>query len=148
MAASTTALRLDDALRAFLAEQGTKHIGKPELWRLVGGSMRLRLTAQLVADLPHDENGIGAAGGDLDRRAETLAAWFERLAEMLGRPREGTLAALEPPTLAPRDRAEASSGSHYGIWLGEHLDHLSEHLGDLVQPAVRLAEIRRRPWWR
>jgi hypothetical protein len=67
---------------------------------------------------------------------------------MLGRPLEGTLAALEPPTLAPRDRAEASSGSHYGIWLGEHLDHLSEHLGDLVQPAARLAEIRRRPWWR
>jgi hypothetical protein len=55
---------------------------------------------------------------------------------------------LEPPTYATPDRAEASSGSGYGIWLGEHLDHLSEHLGELVQPAARLAEIRRRPWWR
>jgi uncharacterized membrane protein YccC len=148
MAATTTALRLDDALRAFLAEQGTKHVGKPELWRLVGGSMRLRLTAHLVADLPRDENGITEASGELDRRSEALAAWFERLAEMLGRPREGAIAALEPPAFAAPNRAEASPGSHYGIWLSENLDHLSEHLGELVQPAARLAEIRRLPWWR
>jgi uncharacterized membrane protein YccC len=148
MAATTTALRLDDALRAFLAEQGTKHIGKPELWRLVGGSMRLRLTAHLVADLPREENGITAASGDLDRRAEALAAWFDRLAETLGRPREGAIAALEPPAFAAPNRAEASSGSHYGIWLSENLDHLYEHLAELVQPAARLAEMRRLPWWR
>jgi uncharacterized membrane protein YccC len=148
MAATTTALRLDDALRAFLAEQGTKHVGKPELWRLVGGSMRLRLTAHLVADLPRDENGITETSGELDRRTEALAAWFERLAEMLGRPREGAIAALEPPAFAAPNRAEASPGSHYGIWLSENLDHLGEHLGELVQPAARLAEIRRLPWWR
>jgi hypothetical protein len=34
------------------------------------------------------------------------------------------------------------------VWLCEHLTHLSEHLGELVAPAVKIAEIRRRPWWR
>ena len=50
--AFVTARRLDDALRGFLAEQGTKHIEKEELWRLVGGTLRLRLTAHTVAGLP------------------------------------------------------------------------------------------------
>jgi uncharacterized membrane protein YccC len=148
MAASTTSLRLDDALRAFLAEQGTKHIDKPELWRLVGGSMRLRLTAHLVASLPREEAAIGAEGDHLGYRAETLASWFERLAYLVGRPQQGPIAALEPPPLVPSEGAAAPSRSRYGIWLGEHLDHLSEHLGELVRPALRLAEIRRRPWWR
>jgi uncharacterized membrane protein YccC len=149
MAATTTALRLDDALRAFLAEQGTKHIGKPELWRLVGASMRLRLTAHLVAGLAREQDPIAVASGDLDRRAEALAAWFERLAETLGRTSTVSVAALEPlPAFAPADRAEAASGSHHAVWLGENLDHLCEHLGELIQPAARLAEIRRRPWWR
>jgi uncharacterized membrane protein YccC len=148
IAATTTALRLDDALRAFLAEQGTKHIDKPDLWRLVGGSMRLRLTAHLVAGLPRDETGVRAMRDDLGHRAETLAAWFERLAELLGRPHERTVTALDPPTFAPSSRAGPGAHSHYGIWLCEHLDHLSEHLGELVGPASRLAESRRRPWWR
>jgi hypothetical protein len=141
-------LRLDDALRAFLAEQGAKHIDRGELWRLVGGTMRLRLTAQLVAALPRDETGTGASREDLAHRAETLGAWFDRLADLLGRPRQGDVDALEPPTFAKPDRAAPSSRSHYGIWLCEHLDHLSEHLGELVSPAVRVAEIRRLPWWR
>jgi hypothetical protein len=34
------------------------------------------------------------------------------------------------------------------IWLAEHLDHLAEHLEDLVAPATHVAAIRRRPWWR
>jgi uncharacterized membrane protein YccC len=148
MGATTTALRLDDSLRAFLAEQGTKHIDKPELWRLVGGAMRLRLTAHLVAGLPRDETGIRASRDELGHRAETLAAWFERLAGMLGRPHEEAIPPLEPPTFARPDHGEAWSRSHYGIWLCEHLDHLSEHLGELIGPASRLAAIRRLPWWR
>ena len=29
----------------------------------------------------------------------------------------------------------------------EHLDHLSEGLGELVRPAARVADMRRLPWW-
>ncbi|MCW2970274.1 MAG: hypothetical protein JWO23_1401 [Solirubrobacterales bacterium] len=144
----TAALRLDDALRAFLTEQGTKHIGKQELWRLVGGSLRLRLTAHLVAGLPRDATGVGTARDALSHRTETLVAWYDRLAELVGKPRGRPVAELDAPTFGPVDVVNAGSGSHYGIWLCEHLDHLSEGLDELVRPASRLAEIRRRPWWR
>jgi uncharacterized membrane protein YccC len=147
-AATTTALRLDDALRAFLSEQGAKHIEKQELWRLVGGSMRLRLTAQLIARLPRDPAGVGTARDALGHRTRTLAEWYERLAELVGRPHRTAVGELEPPTFGPADVASGGSGSHYGIWLCEHLDHLSEDLGQLVRPAVRVAQIRRIPWWR
>jgi uncharacterized membrane protein YccC len=145
--ATTTALRLDDALRAFLSEQGAKHIEKQELWRLVGGSMRLRLTAHLIASLPRDPTGVGTARDALGHRTRTLAAWYERLAELVGPPHRNPVAELQPPSFRPPDVASDGS-SHYGIWLCEHLDHLSEDLGELVRPAVRVAEIRRVPWWR
>ncbi|HWX73956.1 MAG TPA: FUSC family protein, partial [Solirubrobacteraceae bacterium] len=146
--AATAALRLDDALRAFIAEQGAKQIAKQELWRLVGGSMRLRLTADAVARMPPDPNAPAAAREALRRRTSTLTAWYERLAELLGRRQLHVVRGLQAPTFAPADVVHASSGWRYGVWLCEHLDHLSEHLAELVQPAEHVAEIRRRPWWR
>ena len=148
MAASSAALRLDDALRAFLAEQGAKHIEQPQLWRLVGGSMRLRLTADAVTELPRTDAGDGPTRNALEHRTATLTHWYERLALLLGRPRERSFDPLAAPTFGPADVLAVSPRSRYGIWLCEHLDHLSEHLEDLVEPAQRIAEIRRRPWWR
>jgi uncharacterized membrane protein YccC len=148
-AASSAALRLDDSLRAFAGEQGTKRVEMPELWRLVGASMRLRLTAQLVAELPPGEAGDETTRNALEHRTSMLAAWYDRLASLLERPsRQAPAATLEPPEPGPADRVPASARSHYGIWLCEHLDHLSEHLGELIAPATRVAEVRRRPWWR
>jgi uncharacterized membrane protein YccC len=148
MAAITAARRLDDSLRGLLAEQGTKHLEQQELWRLVGGSMRLRLTAYAVAGLPRDPNGLVTARDALDHRTRTLAAWYEGLAELVGKPRERDVPTLEEPRFGPADIVTAADGSHYGVWLCEHLDHLGEHLGELVPPAARVAEFRRRPWWR
>jgi uncharacterized membrane protein YccC len=148
MAAITAARRLDDSLRGLLAEQGTKHLEQQELWRLVGGSMRLRLTAYAVAGLPRDPNGLVTARDALDHRTRTLAAWYEGLAELVGKPREREVPTLEEPRFGPADIVPAADGSHYGVWLCEHLDHLGEHLGELVPPAARVAEFRRRPWWR
>ena len=48
----SASLRLDGALRALLAEQGTKQIPQEHLWRLVGAAMRLRLTAHALARTP------------------------------------------------------------------------------------------------
>jgi uncharacterized membrane protein YccC len=148
MRAADAGLRLGDALRGFLTEQGTKHISKPALWRLVGGSQRLRLTAHAVASLPRDAVGDDTARGILHRRTDTLTAWYERVAELVAGPRDAPLMELSAPRFAPADVVEKSSGSYYGVWLCEHLDHLSEHLGDLVRPAEQFAEIRRKPWWR
>ena len=147
-AAGTAGVRLDEALRGFLSEQGTKHIAKQDLWRLVGGSLRLRLTAHAVAEMPGDATGLDAARAVLERRTATLTSWYEELAEQVGRPDHRAVSELEPPSLAGAGKVDSSTGSYYGVWLCEHLDHLSEHLGELVRPAAAVAEIRSRPWWR
>ncbi len=147
MSAVTAGLRLDEALRGFLAEQGTKHVSKQELWRLVGGTLRLRLTAHAVAGLPQeDARNIGEARAVLRHRAEVLDGWYQRLATQVGRPHGQPVAELAAPAFA--GAAPGEPRSRRAIWLCEHLDHLAEHLDELVAPAGRLAEVRRRPWWR
>jgi hypothetical protein len=59
VAAVTAGIRLDDAVRGYLAEQGAKRLPKEDLWRLVMATMRIRLTALSMAGLP----GTGAEGG-------------------------------------------------------------------------------------
>ncbi len=147
-AALTAGVRLDDALRGFLTERGSKRLDKHQLWRLVGGTLRLRLTAHAVAGLPRDPLSVVAARDALTHRTNKLTDWYERLAVLLDRPHGTPVVALSAPRFGPEDVVEASSGSHYGVWLCEHLDHLSEHLEEMVGPATRLAELRRAPWWR
>jgi hypothetical protein len=147
-AAGTAGLRLDEGLRGFLTEQGTKHMPKQDLWRLVGGSLRLRLTAHAVAEMPGNATGLEEARAVLERRTATLASWYDELAEQVGRPNHRGVSELDPPSLAAAGKVDSSSGSYYGVWLCEHLDHLAEHLEDLVRPAAEVAELRSRPWWR
>ncbi|HEY0517611.1 MAG TPA: FUSC family protein [Solirubrobacteraceae bacterium] len=146
--ATTAALRLDDALRGLLADQGTKRISEQELWRLVGGTLRLRLTAYAVARLPPEPGALSDAHGPLERRSALLVAFYMRLAELLDTSRGDVPPALELPTFGPDTVVHAGSGSRYAVWLCEHLDHLAEHLDELSAPAVRVARLRRQPWWR
>src|SRR5262249_4275708 len=146
MAAVTAGVRLDDALRGLLAEQGTKHIRKEDLWRLVGGSLRLRLTAHAVAGLPHlDGAGSAEARIVLIERTARLQAWYDNLAAQVDRPRSGTAPALTAPDLGD---GRSTATSPMTVWICEHLDHLADHLGELVEPAEKVAAVRRRPWWR
>jgi uncharacterized membrane protein YccC len=145
--AAAAGARLDEALRGLLAEQGTKHIGRQDLWRLVGGSLRLRLTARAIAELPGDANAIAGVRETLEQRTDALAAWYEQLAAVVTRPDGVAPRELQPPAFAPVDSDDAPA-SYYGVWLCEHLTHLGEHLGELVKPAAQVAQIRRRPWWR
>lgn len=146
--AVTAGQRLDDSLRGLIAEQGTKHVTMEQLWHLVGGSLRLRLTAHAVAaHPPHDVDEPGAAIEVLDNRTAILRAWYDRLAAQVDKPRGRSIETLTPPTFSS-DGNRALAVSPHLVWLCEHLTHLSEHLGELVAPAVKIAEIRRRPWWR
>ncbi len=147
-AAGAAGHRLDEALRGFLADQGSKRVHKQDLWHLVGGTMRLRLTAHAVAGLPGDATGVDAARDVLERRTIKLTAWFDELAALVGRPHGARVTTLAAPTFGPAEVVDPESASYYGVWLCEHLDHLSEHLAELVPPATAIAEIRRRPWWR
>ena len=67
--AVTAAIRLDEALRGFLAEQGAKHLSKQDLWMLVTATMRLRLTAYSLAGLQAPEPARSAPPPGHDRRA-------------------------------------------------------------------------------
>ena len=146
--AISAGVRLDDALRGFLTERGSKRLEKEHLWRLVGGTLRLRLTAHAVAELPQDAIAMAAARDALERRTTTLTNWYSSLATLLDRPDHRPATVLEPPRFGADTVVTAASGSHYGVWLCEHLDHLAEHLDGMIEPATRLAELRRAPWWR
>jgi len=148
MAAAVAGQRLDEALRGFLAEQGSKKLAKQDLWRLVGGSLRLRLTARAVAELPGDADAVDAARKPLEDRTVMLATWYEQLAAQVGRPDHRPVEPLQTPSFGAPDTARIGSRAYYGIWLCEHLNHLAEHLGELVVPAARVAQLRREPWWR
>ena len=92
--AVTAAIRLDEALRGFLAEQGAKHLSKSDLWMLVMATMRLRLTAYSLAGMQAPEHarhhyhhpGMAHAKSVLTQATAELAAFYERIAVLVGRP--------------------------------------------------------------
>src|SRR5690349_3416174 len=94
-AAVTAGIRLDEAMRGFLAEQGAKRVSKEELWMLVMASMRLRLTAYSLAGLQAPEHlrarhhGTAHARTALAQAAAELAGFYERIALLVGRPAPG-----------------------------------------------------------
>ena len=100
-AAVTAGIRLEEALRGFLAEQGAKKVSKEDLWMLVMGSMRLRLTAyslaglQAVGSAEHDgaahahhrhRRGVAYARAALEHATADLDGFYERIATLVGRP--------------------------------------------------------------
>ena len=172
-AAVTAGIRLDEALRAFLAEQGAKHLSKQDLWKLVMATMRLRLTAYSLAGLHastdarhhHDERGVAYARATLTRTAADLVAFYERVALLVGRPiARQVLMPISVPAFTglegngeseeePGDGADlvriVTSRHHpHMLWVHEHLQHLSSHAGVITGPATHVAEERRLPWWR
>jgi hypothetical protein len=142
--ALTAGVRLDEAVRGFLAEQGSKRLVREELWRLIGATLRLRLTAHAIAAMPRECARADGAEG-LAHRAESLREWYNQLADQLGRPRMEPSVVLAAPAV---DGAQAGGGSRRAVWLSEHLDHLTENLPTLIEPATHVSEVRRRPWWR
>jgi uncharacterized membrane protein YccC len=95
-AAVTAGIRLDEALRGFLAEQGAKRVSKEELWMLVMASMRLRLTAYSLAGLQapehlrqHGHRGMAYARTALAHATADLTNFYERVAVLVGRPVAG-----------------------------------------------------------
>jgi hypothetical protein len=96
VAAVTASIRLDEALRGFLAEQGAKRLSKQELWTLVMATQRLRLTAYSLAGMPAPDHVRHHARGDmayarrsLTRAATDLVGFYERIAVLVGRPYPG-----------------------------------------------------------
>jgi uncharacterized membrane protein YccC len=243
--ASNASIRLDDAVRGFLTEQGSKKLSKEDLWTMVNASTRLRLTAHTLAGLRtavtapglppggaclpldgSDEYGETPACVALRSEAGSLAGFYDQVATEVGRsslagrpawsqwstwagrlawsPRSGRSGRSgEPPLIpappligpaVPRALAAASTATAGGtapaagsggspgtargatvadrpapagtttavdaaapapspvhphlLWVQEHLHHLSQSAQTVSAPAQRVAEARRRPWWR
>jgi uncharacterized membrane protein YccC len=159
IAALAAGTRLDDAMRGYLTEQGSKPLAKADLWTLVMGAMRLRLTAHSMASLP----GAGPHPHErepyawLERESADLVGFYDRLAALVAKPgRNGSMpvlgslpvAADVPRTAATADGDGSASYQPEALWVGHHLKHLAAHSPNLAQPAERLGGIRRRPWWR
>jgi hypothetical protein len=144
--AMTAGIRLDEALRGLQAEQGTKRVPKQQVWRLVGGTRRLRLTAQSLSVLPPPQEVNDPARQALVEEATRLAGWCDGVAEQLGR-----LPATAARELAGEDlgaTAPVHTQTAYLLWVRHHLDHVRHHLPDLVEPVRVVAERRSTPWWR
>lgn len=147
-AAVTAGIRLDEALRGFLTEQGTKRVSKEDLWRLVMASTRLRLTAYSVTSL----RSPGTAAEPLPhraalaKRATDLADFYQQVAALVGRPLANqVLGSVTVPTL---DGLDGETPHHDLVWIREHLRHLSSHAQAIAEPAEHVAEQRRLAWWR
>ncbi|MGH3262289.1 MAG: FUSC family protein, partial [Trebonia sp.] len=182
LGAATAAIRVEDAMRGFLTEQGSKRARKEDLWTLVNATSRLRLTAYTLAGLrtvaPVRQGefggaclplpGSGAYAGapactGLRLVTANLAGFYEAIADAVGRPGPGEQAPVPPPppvgpavprqqpngdgSQPPIDPAQQLPHPHL-LWVQEHLHHLSASAQLAREPATRLAEIRRRPWWR
>jgi uncharacterized membrane protein YccC len=150
LATVSAGIRLDDALRALLAEQGTKNIPKEHLWRLVGASMRLRLTAHALARAQSTLTGFEEAKDALTRWTADLVAWYDRLALNLAGDNLDDRVALEaalPSVPSMFDAASSAVIPTRAVCIGERLRGLRQHLAGTIGPALELSALRRRPWW-
>jgi uncharacterized membrane protein YccC len=157
--AVTAGIRLDEALRGYLAEQGAKRVSRDDLWHLVMASTRLRLTAYSLASLrpehacapvghgaPAEPPETAAARVALAHTAGTLAGFYDEVAALVGKPMaDQVLAPVDAPALDELDRAEQHA---HLLWIREHLHDLGAAAAMVPVPAVRVAEQRRQPWWR
>jgi uncharacterized membrane protein YccC len=162
-AAVQTGVRLDDAVRAYLTEQGSKRLDKHDLWVLANSALRVRLTAYSLGSLP----GLRSAGADRDRHplsrdasdgimreAGQVTRFYDEVAADVGQPAATTPPPITAPVLEDPDFEFASCADgpvHYhveALWVEDHLNELASHASQLAAPAYRLAAVRRRPWWR
>jgi uncharacterized membrane protein YccC len=166
VAAVSAGIRLDDALRVFLAEQGTKRASKHDLWTLVMATMRVRLTANSLAGLRAHCPPFGPDSGtdpvrSLRDMATDLAGFYRRVAVLLGPPGHDPPAPVVAPSPAGLgavggppgagaavDRAAPAADGPHSVWVLEHLQDLQAHAPDITAPAEHVAQLRRTPWWR
>ncbi len=148
--------RLDDAVRSYLTEQGSKRMAKQDLWVLLMAAQRIRLTAHSLASLPggpqisttatprSTSSLIGPAYID-------LASFYKRIASQVGPPGHDHSAVTEiplPVSSSAQPPPSPDGSAPDVLWATMHIEQLESHAVSLPGPAARLAVLRRTPWWR
>jgi uncharacterized membrane protein YccC len=136
----TSDLRLEDALRSYLAEQGSKPARKEDVWALVMGTMRLRLTANVLTGLPTVNHSVPESDS-IRLQTAGLALYYERLADEIG-------SAAEIVSGDDLVTSDVEPRTPRAVWVWEHLQHLEGNAQSIADPAGRLVQLRQRPWWR
>jgi uncharacterized membrane protein YccC len=144
--------RLDEALRLFLSEQGTKRASKHDLWSLVMATLRLRLTAHSLAGLraycpPMGEDAHHDPVQSLRHLSSELTDFYRSIAIQVGPPGHDPPSPVAAPVL-PADGVVPPIFGPHPLWVREHLQDLGKHAGDITVPAEHVAQLRRVPWWR
>lgn len=167
--ANAAGARLDDALRQYLAEQGTKRVPLESVAVLAGGAARLRLASAAINSLhanvpagvvvPSDDNRLVEPASVLQHRADHLGEWYAELADTIaGRAPElpavdgaqaaGSFLDVVLPAVHGCGDADRATRAEQLLWSGQYVGDLDRLRADLVAPAGQVAAARTRPWWR
>jgi uncharacterized membrane protein YccC len=156
--AAIAALRLDDALREYMFERGTRNVPIEALTTLANGAGRIRMTAEAVAELsPATEPALAPAIEVMTVSAGATRDWFGRLADRLEHSgRRVAVAPLPAPpdpvaetTVVADTRAVLCRGGSPGVlgagrtlWSAAlYLDNLTWVQRRLVAPSAELSGV-------
>jgi uncharacterized membrane protein YccC len=169
--AQAAGVRLDDALRQYLAEKGSKHVPLESVAALANGATRLRLAGVAITSLKRAApDGHVVVDGDeqlrrpvsvLNQRADRLSDWYTDLAASFGNPAHPALPGVdddrdddesflevvlpEVERCGDRDRAVRAEQL---LWSGQYLGDVNRQRAELLEPAEQVWAVQTRPWWR
>jgi uncharacterized membrane protein YccC len=156
--ANAAGVRLDDAMRGYLTEQGSKRISNADLWTLATAATRLRLVANSLASLPGEALPSGRRAGQrnvhalLSKEARQLSAFYDGVATEVGRPGHARTSPPVVPSFGELSEQQTPDGvpgyAPEALWVSHHLAHLNSHSEEVAEPAERMARLRRTSWWR
>ncbi|HEY8301091.1 MAG TPA: FUSC family protein [Jatrophihabitans sp.] len=167
--ATAAGTRLDDALRQYLAEQGTKRVPLESVAVLAGGAARLRLAGAAINSLhanvaagvvvPADDTRLVEPATVLQRRADVLGEWYAELADTIagrahglpdvdGAQHAGSFLDVVLPAVHGCGDADRVTRAEQLLWSGQYLGDVDRLRADLIEPAGQVAAAQAHPWWR
>jgi uncharacterized membrane protein YccC len=159
--------RLDEALREYLAEQGTKRVPLESVAALANGATRVRLAGTAIKRLqlgqadglpPDSAAGVLAQPADvLARRAEEVTRWYEALAAGFARrgsalPADGrgssagSFLEVVLPVVETCDDGQRAQAERL-LWSGQYLGDVDTLRPELLEPAAQVVAAQAHPWW-
>ena len=144
--AARSDVRLGDAARALMVEQGVRHVPKEQAWRLVSAVGRVRSAARsLAVELRHDEVDDEVSSPLLAQAVHLAGVCDDYSSRIANRPATVAQELAGLAFIAPNMQRPETG---YGRWVREHLDNVGHELDLLVEPVDRVAATRNVPWWR
>jgi uncharacterized membrane protein YccC len=165
--AHAASLRLDDALRQYLAERGAKRMQLEGITALANGATRLRLAGSAVIGLgvTYPDTVPEVADPVLDgpiaalrNRTNEITAWYAELADVL----DGVRDSAPPVTNDSRNESfldivlpavdrcgdpDRAARAERLLWSGQYVGDVSAVRPGLIAPANAIGVRRKIPWW-